>query len=335
MEKTPKLFDVCGLGNALIDLEIAVTDAFLESKRLEKGRMSLVSEKDQKLVLDALDAIPRQEAAGGSAANTMVGVSLLGGKSCYIGKTATDGAGRVYQSSMSSTGVAFDVAPISGTTGTCLVLVTPDGERTMQSHLGCSTLLTASDIQPTLISSSHILYIEGYLLGEPNSAAVVEHAMNIARASNVPIALTLSDPMLVHQVLKQVRHIAKKWVDIIFCNEYEAYAYTGFTDREKAIRRINQDVNLVFVTCGADGSLVCRDQEIQYIKGHQVPVLDTTGAGDNYAAGALYCLTHNMSPIQAGILGSFLSAKVVKGFGPRLQESMAHLIPDILGGAHP
>ena len=190
-------YDVYGVGNALVDLEVQVDDAFLASQGLEKGVMSLASVAEQERALSALGGRRRQEEAGGSAANTMVGVALSGGTAFYSGKVGHDPAGALYRHSMAEAGVEFEVEADAGPTGICLVLVTPDGERTMQSHLGSSGSLSPRDIQTGRISRSRMLYVEGYLWGSPTTAAAARHAMEAARSAGVPVALTLSDPGMV------------------------------------------------------------------------------------------------------------------------------------------
>ena len=335
MDNTEKQYDVYGVGNALVDLEIQVDDDFLMSRGLQKGIMSLVSSDEQALALNALDGRPREQAAGGSAANTMVGVALAGGAAFYSGKVGSDDAGALYRRSMAQAGVEFEVEAGSGPTGTCLVMVTPDGERTMQSHLGSSTLLAPGDIQTARIARSRMVYVEGYLWGGPGTTATARHAMDTARAGGVPVAFTLSDPNLVHAVGDQLRAITQEQVEVLFCNEYEAQVYTGARNREMALQGLGGDAPLVFMTCGADGSMVYDRGAIHFISGHRVNAVDSTGAGDSYAAGVLYGLTHGMTPQQAGVLGSFLSAKVVTHFGPRPTESLAHRMSAILEGAHP
>jgi len=330
-----KQYDVYGLGNALVDTEVQVEEAILTSQKLEKGLMSLVSQDYQEQLLAALDGRHRVEAAGGSAANTMVGVALFGGKAFYTGKVGGDMAGALYRESMAEVGVEFDVEADNGSTGTCLILVTPDGERTMQTSLGSSTSLGVADVDKERLANSHMLYVEGYLWGGPSTKAVALHAMELAKAAGTSVALSLSDPGMVQFAGGSLREAAKEHVNIVFCNEHEARLYSGADSREDTLRQIGQDCPMVFMTCGGDGSLVYDHGKITTVAPHKVPVIDTTGAGDVYASGVLYGLTHEMTPEQAGILGSYASAKIVTGMGPRLKDSLADQIGAILNGAHP
>jgi sugar/nucleoside kinase (ribokinase family) len=330
-----KLYDVYGLGNALVDTEVQVEEAILTSQKLEKGLMSLVSQDYQEQLLTALDGHHRMEAAGGSAANTMVGVALFGGSAFYTGKVGSDMAGALYRESMAEVGVEFDVEADSGPTGTCLILVTPDGERTMQTSLGSSTSLGAADVDAARLASSRMLYIEGYLWGGPNTKAAAIHAMELANAAKVPVALSFSDPGIMQHAGDAIRKVTKEYVDIVFCNEHEARLYSGAGSREDALKQIGQDCPMVFMTCGGDGSLVHNRGKVAEVAPHRVPVVDTTGAGDVYAAGVVFGLTHGMTPEQAGVLGSYASAKIVTALGPRLNDSLVDQVDAILSGAHP
>jgi sugar/nucleoside kinase (ribokinase family) len=330
-----KQYDVYGLGNALVDTEIQIEETILTSQKLKKGVMSLVSQDFQQQLLTALDGRHRVEAAGGSAANTVVGVALFGGTAFYTGKVGSDMAGALYRESLAEVGVEFDVEADGGPTGTCVILVTPDGERTMQTSLGSSTSLGATDVDAERLAKSHTLYVEGYLWGGPNTEAAALHAMELAKVTGASVALSFSDPGMVQHAGDSLRKATKEHVDIVFCNEHEARLYSGADSREDAICQIGQDCPMVFMTCGGDGSLVYNHGKITELAPHKVPVVDTTGAGDVYAAGALYGLTHAMTPEQAGVLGSYASAKIVSGMGPRLKDSLGDQIDAILKGAHP
>jgi sugar/nucleoside kinase (ribokinase family) len=328
-------YDIYGVGNAIVDTEVQVADSFLTSHDLRKGVMALVTPKEQERLRASLTAHKQIDAAGGSAANTLVGMALLGGTAFYSGKIGDDLPGALYRRSMAEAGVEFDVKDAHGPTGTCLVLVTADGERTMQTSLGSSSMLLPSDIHPDRIAQSRMLYVEGYLWATPSTASAVEHAMELAGLNNVPVAISLSDPAIVQAFGDALRRVTRELAEVVFCNEREAKTYTGTNDRMEAVRGLSQDCPLVFMTCGSDGSMVSDHGHITAIDGHQVPMIDTTGAGDMYAAGALYGLTHQMPPDQAGKLASFVSARMVTVRGPRLNESLADRIPAILAGAHP
>ena len=329
-------YDVYGVGSALVDTEVQVEDLLLASHGLDKGAMTLVSPDVQARLLDGLAGYPRLAAAGGSAANTMVGVAQFGGRAFFTGKIGNDMHGALYRESMAEAGVDFDVAPTGGEpTGACLVLVTPDGERTMQTSLGASSGIAPADIDAERLSASRIAYLEGYLYASPNGAASAECAMRAAADAGVPVALSLSDPRMATHFLGPLERAVRRYVDILFCNEHEAEIYAGGGGREERLRAVGRDAPLVFMTCGGDGSMVFDAGTVTPVPGHAVPVVDTTGAGDVFAAGALFGLTHGLGPADAARLGSFASAKIVTQLGPRLAAPLHHPIDAILSGAHP
>ena len=328
-------YDVYGVGNAIVDLEMRVEDAALSSLGMVKGITKMVSPEEQQQVFSALGGRTEEPAAGGSAANTMVGLALFGGLAFFTGKVGNDPAGELYRRSMTEAGVEFDVTAAEGPTGTCLVLVTPDGQRTMRTSLGSSIALQSTDIRSDRIARSKMVYLEGYLWGAPSTASAGLHAMEEAQSAGVPVALSLSDPAMVQHFGDTLRRLTREMVGVVFCNEEEAKVYSGVDDRLDALRGVGRDCPLVFMTCGADGSIIHDRGEVAPVAGYQVPVVDTNGAGDVYAAGVLYGLNHGMAPDQAGKLGSFASARTVTHMGPRLPLSLAGHIPAILQGAHP
>ena len=280
--------------------------------------MTLVSEEVHGALLDGLAGYAQLGASGGSAANTVVGLAQLGGKAFFTGKVGGDMQGALYRESMAEVGVEFDVEAANGApTGSCLVLVTPDGERTMQTSLGASAGLAADDVDVERIAQSQLIYVEGYLFGSTTTGAAAERAMEAASTNGTKVSLTLSG-----QPFSKPLARTREYVDILFCNEHEARIYAGGGDREDVIRSVGQDCPQVFMTCGGDGSMAYDHGTIVRVDGYQVPVVDTTGAGDVYAAGVLYGLTSGMSVAEAGKLGSFASAKIVTQLGPRLRERL-------------
>ena len=329
-------YDVYGLGNAIVDTEVQVDDAFLTAQGLTKGVMTLVTEGEQSRLRAALGGHAQLAAAGGSAANTMVGVALFGGHAFYTGKVGNDMAGALYRESMAEAGVEFDVeAAERYPTGTCLVLVTPDGERTMQTNLGSSGELGPDDVDDERLARSRTLYVEGYLWASPEPAAAARRALEEARYSGISVALSFSDPSIVSLFANELRTAARDFSEVVFCNEHEAMLYAGTSERQAALEGVAADCPVVFMTCGKDGSLIWDHGRITHVGGYTVPVVDTTGAGDIYAAGVLFGLSRHMAPSQAAMLGSFASAKVVTELGPRLRLPLNDRIDDILGGAHP
>ena len=329
-------YDVYALGNAIVDTEVAVGEEFLSANGLSKGVMTLVSEQLQGALARRLTGYVQHRAGGGSAANTAVGVAQFGGKAFFTGKIGSDENGALYRTSMAEAGVDFDVDEVAGPpTGSSLILVTPDGERTMQTTLGASYHLAAADVDEDRIARSQVLYIEGYLSGSPQTEPVVLHAMQVAAGAGVRVSMSLSDPSIVTNLSDTMRHAIGKHVELLFCNEHEAATFTGQQEREDALRALARVSPMVFMTIGGEGSLVSEGGRTTKIDAHDVPVVDTTGAGDLYAAGVLYGLTHGMSPAESGKLGSFASASVVSRIGPRLAGPLGSSVERILAGAQP
>jgi sugar/nucleoside kinase (ribokinase family) len=329
-------YDVFGIGNAIVDTEVQVDDLLLTTHSLEKGIMTLVSTETQLALLDGLAGYGQHGAAGGSAANTMVGLAQFGGSAVFSGKIGKDMSGALYRESMAEAGVEFDFqAADSLPTGTCLILVTKDGERTMQTSLSAAAELGPADVNAEQILASKYIYVEGYLFGSPTGAQAAIKSMEIAKEAGVTVSLTLSDPGLAEFFIEQFRDATKKYVDALFCNQFEAMIYAGTKDREAALKTLSQDCSQVFMTCGGDGSIIWDNGKITQVPGYQVPVVDTTGAGDIYAAGVLYGLSHDMDIASAGKLGSFASARIVSQMGPRLAERLGDHISVILDGAQP
>lgn len=331
-----KRYNVFGIGNAIVDTEVQVEDLLLSTHGLDKGIMTLVSADDQALLLEGLAGYEQHGAAGGSAANTMVGLAQYGGTAFFSGKIGDDMSGALYRESMAEVGVEFDVEPTNGApTGTCLILVTPDGERTMQTALGAAADIDAPDVDVDRIAASQFVYVEGYLFGSPTGAKAAIAAMEAAKKAGVTVSLTLSDPGMAEHFIEPFRDATREYVDLLFCNQFEAMIYAGVQDRDEAIKVLGKDAPRVFMTCGGDGSIALDNGVITHIPGYSVPVVDTTGAGDIYAAGVLYGLANGMDNATSGKLGSFASARIVSRMGPRLGERLGDHITSILGSAQP
>ena len=329
-------YDVYGIGNAIVDTEVQVEDLLLSSHGLDKGVMTLVPAEDQEALLLGLAGYDRHGAAGGSAANTMVGVAQFGGTAFFTGKIGDDMSGALYRESMAEAGVEFDVnADGAAPTGTCLVLVTPDGERTMQTALGASAGLQPGDVDQSRIAESSVLYVEGYLFGSETGGAAAVKAMEAAKTAGTRIAISLSDPAMAEFFRDTFRKITQEFADIVFCNEHEAAIYTGASSRHASLMALGEHAAQVFMTCGGDGSMLFDNGQDHAVLGHTVPVVDTTGAGDVYAAGVLYGITHGYPVGQAAKLGTFASARVITQLGPRLTHPLREAVSAILNGAGP
>ena len=325
-----KRFDVYGIGNALVDTEIEVSDEVLIDYGLMKGSMTLVTDDKQSKLLAALSGYKQIKAAGGSSANTMVGISLFGGSTCFTGKIGDDPSGAFYGNEMDAQGVKFIIDKVEGPTGVCVVLVTPDGERTLQTSLGASITLKEGDIRSDWIENSQFIYLESYLWGSPVAAQTAEAAVCEAINLGTKVALSFSDTSMTEAFGAELARVTRGSVDVVFCNETEAKSYSQSSDRMEALTSIGRDCPLVFMTCGGDGSLISDNGQIFPVTARRVTPVDTTGAGDAYAAGVLYGLTHALTSVESAKLGTYAAAKVVMQIGPRLGQSLTDQIASII-----
>ncbi len=311
-------FHVLGIGNAIVDMLIKVDDIFLEKNKIKKGTMELVAEETVANLIRKLN--PKTMFSGGSAANTMVGISALGGKSAFIGKVKDDEIGREFAHDLNAIGVEFDAPNINygPPTASCIVLVTPDAERTMLTYLGASGELSLGDIKKERILASHITYIEGYLWDSNEAKRAILAASRIAKDEGRLVSFSLSDPFCVERHRTEFREIVKNCADIIFANEDEIVSLYQVDKLEKALREIKEDCQIAAITRGSLGSVIIAHGEVLSIEAEPVvSVVDTTGAGDAYAAGFLYGLTHNFKEFEAGQLASLCAAEVITKMGAR------------------
>ncbi len=314
-------YDVYGVGNALVDIQAHVSDEVVEQLEYAKGMMTLVDADTQQAVLEHLGDLPTHACAGGSAANTIMGLAEFGGTAAYCGKTAGDDLGRFFLEDMRKQGVAISVAPAGdGTSGTCVVLITDDAQRTMLTCLGVSATLGPDDICEETIRQATYVYVEGYLFaGEPTRSAAL-HAIDLAKKHGVKVAFTVSDPFLIQYHREEFWKLIEGPVDLLFCNHEEARALTGKHDAIDCAHEIHRHAENVALTLGADGSLLMHNGESIPIEGVRVKSVDTTGAGDMYAAGILYGITNGLTWKQSGHLASHAAARIVSQLGARLQQ---------------
>ena len=316
-----KRYDVYGLGNALVDMEFEVEDSFLELMRVDKGIMTLVDEEEQHRLMGHLDAFEGNKASGGSAANTLIAVAAMGGSSYYTCKVADDDLGQFYLNDLKEAGVDTNMNGThpNGITGKCLVMVTPDAERTMHSFLGISSELSVAELHKEHIANSEYCYMEGYLVTSPCAKEANIEARKIAEANGVKTAFTFSDPGIVEFFGDQLKETIGDGIDLLFCNEHEAMQYTGKDNVTDAIEVIKTFSKNFAITLGAEGAAVYDGTTLYDIAAHDVKAVDTNGAGDNFAGAFLYGITHGMNFQQAGDLASKTAAQVVTDFGPRLK----------------
>ena len=315
-------FDVFGIGNALVDIQVQVSDDQLQSAGFDKGVMTLVDDGQQRQVLKSLDGSPLNRCAGGSAANTIMGIANLGGRTAYAGKVANDEIGRFFLSDMRGQGVNIEVAPATvGQTGTCAVMITDDAQRTMLTNLAVSGTLTAADVDEAAIAASKYVYVEGYLLTGDTPKAAAYRAIELAKKHNVKVAFTASDPFLVNLLRDEMIGLIEGPVDLFFCNEEEAKSLTRKDDPVECAREVHQHAENVAVTLGANGSLLMHEGELIRIEGVDVDAIDTTGAGDMFAGALMYGITNGFTWPQSGHLASRAAAGIVSQLGARMKRS--------------
>ncbi len=306
---------ILGIGNALVDvMTILNDDTVLEKFSLPKGSMQLVDKSRSELIKSETAAFKRSLASGGSAANTIYGLAMLGTGSGYIGSIGKDELGDFFENDMKSAGITTFLSRRDSPTGTALALITPDSERTFATHLGAAVELNAEDLDPAYFHGYDILYLEGYQI---YNMPLVEKACRIAREINMKIALDLASYNVVESNLKEFREIIGKYVDIIFANEEEAKAYTGQSISE-ALDTLSGICEIAVIKAGAEGSWIKRGQEIIKIGAAEVSVIDTTGAGDIYAAGFLFGYSNDCDLEICGQYGSLLAGRVIEILGARI-----------------
>jgi sugar/nucleoside kinase (ribokinase family) len=319
-------YDVVAVGNAIVDIIQPVPDAFLADEDISKGAMTLIDEARA----DHLTRLFSEAtvAAGGSAANTVTGISSFGAAAAYIGKVANDDLGARFTREFRGAGVAFDTPPRDAPPGTArsLIAVTPDGQRSMSTYLGASTLLTAGDIDANLVRSAQILFLEGYLFDRDEAKTAFVRASEIARAANRKVSLTLSDLFCVERHRESFRQLVKHHVDILFANESEILALYQTSDLKSALIEAQSAAPVVAVTRSELGSVVLANGEEKHVAPVPVAkVVDSTGAGDQYAAGFLFAFARQRSIAECGALASLAASEVISHLGPRPETNLRAL----------
>ncbi len=319
-------YDVLGIGNAIVDVLALAEEAFIAAEVLTKGTMQLIDTARAEQLYARMN--PGVEVSGGSAANTMVGVASLGGKAAFVGKVADDPLGDIFRHDMNASGVHFATAPALGElpTGRCLILVTPDAERTMNTYLGAAGLLTQSDIDPVLVRAAKVTYLEGYRFDLPETKAAFFRAANLAREAGRKVGLSLSDRFCVEGHRAEFLDLIETHVDILFANEPEINALYE-TDFGHARETVREKVTVACLTRGAAGSVIISGADtIEVAAGRADRVVDTTGAGDLYAAGFLYGFTRDLPLAECGRIAAIAAAEIVSHVGPRPEVVLADLI---------
>ncbi len=320
-------YDVLGLGNAIVDVIARAEDDFLIREKLHKGSMTLIDEARAHGLYDIMGA--GTVISGGSAANTIVGLSSFGARTAFIGKVRADDAGHAFSHDIRAMGVHYPTAPATDgpSTARCFVLVTPDGERTMNTYLGACQNLTPDDVDEETVKASAITYLEGYLWDPPAAKQAFLKAADIAHAAGRKVALTLSDAFCVDRYRDEFLDlIRKKTVDIVFANQHELTSLYQTADFETAVIALRNEDLLGVVTCSEDGSLVVTREETHAVAAFPIQQLvDTTGAGDLYAAGFLAGLTRSADYVTCARLGGLAAAEVIQHYGARPQANLRDL----------
>ncbi len=316
-------YDVLGIGNAIVDVIAPVEDVFLNQQNITKASMTLIDEGRAQSLYDAFP--PAQETSGGSAANTIAGAAGLGARTAYLGKVANDDLGQVFAHDLRATSAVFKVPPLDGGPGTarCLIAVTPDAQRSMSTYLGASSLFGVKDLDEAMIADSAITYMEGYLFDKDEAKHAFIRAAEIAASAGRKTALTLSDLFCVDRHRTSFLHLIQGHIDILFANEAELLALYQTSDFDTALDNVRKDSAFCAVTRSEKGSVLIKGAETVHINAEPVnTVLDTTGAGDLYAAGVLYGLSKDLPLAECGRLGSVLAAEIIAHYGARAEANL-------------
>jgi adenosine kinase len=327
---TSARYDVLGIGNAIVDVIARAEEDFLLAQGMRKGGMALIDEPRAKAIYDAMG--PATEMSGGSAANTIVGVAGFGGRAAFVGRVKADGLGRAFSHDIRAAGVAFATAPaVDGpSTGRCYVLVTPDGERTMNTYLGAAQNLSPADIDAEMVAASRITYLEGYLWDPKDAKAAFLKAAKIAHDADRKVALSLSDAFCVDRWRDEFLELMRTGtVDLIFANEAELQSLYQTADFDAAMAALRADIDVAVVTRSEKGCLVVGPDGTEAVSAFPVErVVDTTGAGDLFAAGFLSGLARGADDRTCGRLGALAAGEVIQHIGARPATSLAALARD-------
>ena len=317
-----KKYKAYGIGAALVDTEIKVQDAELAKMNVEKGLMTLVDEARRSELLDHLEGhlVKASHASGGSAGNSMIATAQFGGPTFMSCKVANDSDGDIYIADLEAAGVdhCFKGDRATGTTGKCLVLITPDAERSMNTFLGISETFSTEQLDEEAIAASEYVYIEGYLVTSPTGRAAAVKTREVAEAAGVKTALSFSDPGMVEFFRDGIAEIIGNRLDLVFCNEDEALGWAQSDNLDVAIEKIKEVAETFVITRGGEGALTFDGQELAEIPPHKVEAVDTNGAGDMFAGAFLYAITRGEDYPSAGRFASLAAGKVVANYGPRL-----------------
>ena len=324
--------DVVGIGNAIVDVIAQADDAFLTANGLNKNLMTLIDAERADVLYSRMG--PGREISGGSCANTMAGIAALGGRAAYIGKVNDDQLGQVFRHDIRAAGVRFESAPDKEGTPTarCLILVTPDAHRTMNTYLGACVNLGPDDVDEAMVAGATVTYLEGYLWDKPSAKEAFLRAARIAHQARRRVSLTLSDPFCVDRHRDSFATLVREHVDILFANEAEIESLYKAPDFDAALQAVREHCEIAVLTRGVKGSVIVRGDELHVIDAAPVAkVVDTTGAGDLYAAGFLHALTRGDDLRRCGKIASLAAAEAISHYGARPEADLKALVREKLG----
>ena len=324
---TEAKYDVVGLGNAIVDVISQADDDFLIRESIAKGGMTLIDEERAEALYQTMPSAI--ESSGGSAANTIAGIGNLGGRGAFVGKVADDLLGKVFEHDIKAQGIAYATPKLAeGSTARCLILVTPDAERSMNTYLGACQELSPADVDEQLIGAAKVTYLEGYLWDPVHAKDAFRKAIKAAKAADRQVALSLSDAFCVERYRDEFLDLIKRGdVDILFANEAEVLALTQKDDFDEAMQSFRHLDMIAALTRGARGSVILRGDEVHLVDAEPVDqVLDTTGAGDLFAAGFLYGLTHERDLYACGKIGGLAAAEIISHYGARPEQKLSELL---------
>lgn len=323
-------FELLGIGNAIVDVIARCEDSFLAEHRLAKGAMTLIDAEEAERLYAAMG--PGVEMSGGSAANTLAAFASLGGRGAFIGKVADDQLGAVFRHDIRAAGVAFDTPPANGgaPTARCLILVTPDAQRTMNTYLGACVTLCEEDVDEARVAASAVTYLEGYLFDPPAAQAAFRKAARVAHAAGRQVALTLSDPFCVDRHREAFRRLIREEVDILFANEREILSLYEVDSFDEACAAVRGETTIACLTRSEKGSVIVASGGVVEVAAEPTVVVDTTGAGDAYAAGFLWGYVRGRALAECGRIGAIAAAEAISHVGARPMVRLADLVAERL-----
>ncbi len=316
----PKI-DVVGIGSALLDFTVEVEESFLEAIHLNKGHMHLIDEQQSEAIFKQLKKYAIEKTPGGSSANTIAGIALLGGSGLFVGKVGNDTNGQYYIEETERIGVQTRIGKHERMTGHAITFITPDSERTFATHLGASLHLTEDDVVDEDIQRGRILHIEGYLLENEGQREACFRAMHIAKEKGIKVSIDLADPALIGRNRDDFIDIVREFAAVVFVNDVEAVAFTG-KEEEAALHQLAEMCDVAVVKLGSKGSMIKAHDAVCRIPAFRTLVENTNGAGDMYAAGVLYGIARNIPIERAGLIGSYAASRVVSQKGARLDAAL-------------